>query len=115
MVCPQCKGNFPIIEGSPFMSANGRGAALERMKTACGAELIASQNLMKADDGFGDSRTIPVNYAPTSFSNSDEKSPSQDNHDKEEKQFQYTHYFILELSIQVQRFFKVNFIRCFPA
>ncbi|QEH45132.1 PAAR domain-containing protein [Aggregatibacter actinomycetemcomitans] len=49
VACPQCKGNFPIIEGSPFMSSNGRGVALEGMKIACGAVLIASQNLMKAD------------------------------------------------------------------
>ena len=30
------------------MLANGRGIALEGMKTACGAELIASQSMMKA-------------------------------------------------------------------
>ena len=46
--CPKCKGNFPIIEGSSIMLANGRGIALEGMKTACGAELIASQSMMKA-------------------------------------------------------------------
>ncbi|OOF66684.1 PAAR domain-containing protein [Rodentibacter sp. Ppn85] len=49
VACPQCKGNFPITEGSSKMSANGRGVALERMKTACGAELIASQSMMKAE------------------------------------------------------------------
>ena len=49
VACPQCKGNFPIIEGSSKMSANGRGVALEGMKTACGAELIASQSMMKAE------------------------------------------------------------------
>ncbi len=46
--CPKCKGNFPIIDGSSIMLANGRGIALEGMKTACGAELIASQSMMKA-------------------------------------------------------------------
>ena len=46
--CPKCKGNFPIVEGSSIMQANGRGIALEGMKTACGAELIASQSMMKA-------------------------------------------------------------------
>lgn len=95
VACPQCKGNFPIIEGSPFMSSNGRGVALEGMRTACGAELIASQNLMKADDGFGDSR-IPVSYSPAPFPGSDKKDSPQNNHDEEEKQFQYTHYFILK-------------------
>ncbi|HDR0629963.1 PAAR domain-containing protein [Pasteurella multocida] len=51
VACPQCKGNFPIIEGAVNMSSNRRGVALEGMKTACGAELIGSQNLMWADDG----------------------------------------------------------------
>ncbi len=32
------------------MSANGRGVALEGMKTTCGAELIASQSLVKAEE-----------------------------------------------------------------
>ncbi|AOF52401.1 hypothetical protein BKG91_10010 [Rodentibacter caecimuris] len=49
VACPKCKGNFPIVEGSSKMSANGRAVALERMKTACGAELIASQSVMKAE------------------------------------------------------------------
>ncbi|OOF87103.1 hypothetical protein BKG93_01670 [Rodentibacter ratti] len=49
VACPQCKGNFPIAEGSSRMSANGRGVALEGMKTACGAELIASQSLVRAE------------------------------------------------------------------
>lgn len=47
--CPKCKGNYPISEGSSKMSANGRGVALEGMKTECGAELIASQSSMKAE------------------------------------------------------------------
>lgn len=50
VACPQCKGNFPIAEGSSKMSANGRGIALEGMKTTCGAELIASQYLVKAEE-----------------------------------------------------------------
>lgn len=50
VACPQCKGNFPIAEGSSKMSANGRGVALEGMKTTCGAELIASQSLVKAEE-----------------------------------------------------------------
>ncbi|MCQ9121334.1 PAAR domain-containing protein [Rodentibacter pneumotropicus] len=49
VACPKCKGNFPIAESSSKMSANGRGVALEGMKTACGAELIASQSLVKAE------------------------------------------------------------------
>lgn len=52
VACPQCKGNFPIIEGAKNMSSRGRGVALEGMKTACGAQLIGSQNLMWADHVF---------------------------------------------------------------
>ncbi|OOF55443.1 PAAR domain-containing protein [Rodentibacter myodis] len=48
--CPKCKGNFPIAEGSSKMSAHGRGVALEGMKTACGAELLASQSLVRAEE-----------------------------------------------------------------
>ncbi|MBN6069207.1 PAAR domain-containing protein [Aggregatibacter actinomycetemcomitans] len=50
VTCPQCKGNFHIAEGSSKMSANGKGVALEGMKTTCGAELIASQSLVKAEE-----------------------------------------------------------------
>lgn len=49
--CPQCKGNFRIIEGIDFFTFMGVGTAVERMKTACGAELIASQRAMTIDDG----------------------------------------------------------------
>lgn len=48
--CPQCKGNYPIAEGSSKMSASGKGVALEGMKTTCGAELIASQSLVRAEE-----------------------------------------------------------------
>ncbi|MGF6594772.1 PAAR domain-containing protein [Pseudomonas sp. 2835] len=40
--CPLCKGIFPIIEGSSTYSINGIPVALDGMKTACGANLIAS-------------------------------------------------------------------------
>ncbi|MFJ2545093.1 PAAR domain-containing protein [Pseudomonas sp. NPDC087612] len=40
--CPLCKGIFPIIEGSSTYSINGIPVALDGMKTACGASLIAS-------------------------------------------------------------------------
>lgn len=53
--CPKCKGVFPIIEGSDRMfGADGRGVALEGMRTACGANLIGSQSLIWVDDGQGD-------------------------------------------------------------
>ena len=40
--CPLCKGEFPIIEGSDTYRVNGIPVALDGMKTACGASLIAS-------------------------------------------------------------------------
>ncbi|MCE7764309.1 PAAR domain-containing protein [Pseudomonas putida] len=40
--CPLCKGIFPIIEGSSTYRVNGTPVALDGMKTACGASLIAS-------------------------------------------------------------------------
>lgn len=51
--CPQCKGNFPIAEGLDFHSYAGIGTAVDGMKTACGAKLIATQNQMVIDDGGG--------------------------------------------------------------
>ncbi|WP_313644748.1 PAAR domain-containing protein [Pseudomonas sp.] len=40
--CPLCEGEFPIIEGSDTYRVNGVPVALDGMKTACGASLIAS-------------------------------------------------------------------------
>lgn len=40
--CPLCKSEFPIIEGSGTYRVNGVPVALDGMKTACGASLIAS-------------------------------------------------------------------------
>ena len=40
--CPLCKGEFPIIEGSDTYRVNGIAVALDGMKNACGASLIAS-------------------------------------------------------------------------
>ncbi|AYG45238.1 PAAR domain-containing protein [Pseudomonas sp. Leaf58] len=42
--CPLCKGEFPIIEGSDTYRVNGVAVALDGMKTACGASLIASSS-----------------------------------------------------------------------
>lgn len=43
VLCPLCKGTFPIIEGVGSTSVHGKYPAVEGMKTACGAKLIASQ------------------------------------------------------------------------
>ncbi|WP_282367977.1 PAAR domain-containing protein [Pseudomonas sp. PS02290] len=40
--CPLCKGIFPIAEGSSTYTVDGIPVALDGMKTACGAALIAS-------------------------------------------------------------------------
>lgn len=40
--CPLCKGIFPIAEGSSTYTVGGIAVALDGMKTACGAALIAS-------------------------------------------------------------------------
>ena len=40
--CPLCKGIFPIVEGSATYAVDGIAVALDEMKTACGASLIAS-------------------------------------------------------------------------
>lgn len=42
--CPKCKGVFPIVEGTDSARVGGGQVALEGMKTACGAALIASQH-----------------------------------------------------------------------
>lgn len=42
--CPLCQGTFPIIEGVEGQSIYDKFPAVEGMKTACGAELIASQD-----------------------------------------------------------------------
>lgn len=44
VTCPQCKGVFPIVEGSSTYDIDGTPVALHGMKTACGANLIASDS-----------------------------------------------------------------------
>lgn len=50
--CPQCKGNFPIADGLDFHTFAGVGTAVEGMKAACGAILIATttKDSMEIDD-----------------------------------------------------------------
>lgn len=40
--CPLCKGLFPIVEGSGSYKVDGIAVALNGMKTACGASLVAT-------------------------------------------------------------------------
>jgi len=60
--CPQCKGTFPILSdllGRHYPHViDGRDTAVEGMRTACGATLIASQsNSTISDDGEGHANT----------------------------------------------------------
>ena len=52
VLCPQCKGVFPILRtGRQYSHTfDGRETAVEGMKTACGATLIASQSSATFDD-----------------------------------------------------------------
>lgn len=42
VICPLCKGVFPIVQGSALLDVEGIAVALDGMKTACNARLIAS-------------------------------------------------------------------------
>ncbi|QGA38187.1 PAAR domain-containing protein [Burkholderia glumae] len=61
VLCPQCKGVFPILPATgrryPHQIA-GRDTAIQGMKTACGATLVASQSSTTLDDvGSGEATT----------------------------------------------------------
>ncbi|RQT01977.1 PAAR domain-containing protein [Burkholderia contaminans] len=49
-LCPKCQGAYPIVQGSSQYSIEGRAVALDGMKTACGASLIASQQEFLASE-----------------------------------------------------------------
>jgi uncharacterized Zn-binding protein involved in type VI secretion len=54
--CPQCRGNFPIIEGARFHTICGYGTVLDGMETGCGARVIASPDtIVTVDDPGGTS------------------------------------------------------------
>jgi len=57
VLCPKCKGIFPIAQGAPFTTFYGKGVALAGMKTACGATLIASQFTDTVEYGGGGAST----------------------------------------------------------
>ncbi|MBY4708748.1 PAAR domain-containing protein [Burkholderia cepacia] len=48
--CPKCGGIYPIVQGSNQYSIEMRPVALDDMKTACGAALIASQQQFLASE-----------------------------------------------------------------
>ncbi|ACR29772.1 PAAR domain-containing protein [Burkholderia glumae] len=61
VLCPQCKGVFPILPATGRRyphQITGRDTAIQGMKTACGATLIASQSATTLDDvGAGEAMT----------------------------------------------------------
>lgn len=57
--CPRCKGSYPIVEGTRS-TGSSQWLALEGMRTACGATLIASQHFWQEADATGTSSTAQV-------------------------------------------------------
>lgn len=55
--CPQCKGIFPIVES--LASCMGYAPALEGMRTACGARLIATHDDLWFDDDTATAKDLP--------------------------------------------------------
>ena len=49
LVCPRCKGTFPIVSGAPTVWS-GQNIARQDDITACGAKLIAIQSTATIDD-----------------------------------------------------------------
>lgn len=49
VVCPRCKGTFPIIEGHAQITVDGIAVAMHGMRTACGAVLLASSSVAVAE------------------------------------------------------------------
>lgn len=76
VVCPKCKGIFPIVEGAPTTTFYGKGVALAGMKTACGASLIASQFTDIVEYGGGGSSSSSKSKTSSS-STSATAAPSQ--------------------------------------
>ncbi|MFV0662085.1 PAAR domain-containing protein [Denitromonas sp.] len=56
VVCPKCKGVFPITSGTEDVVGDGGGYARHMDSTACGARLIASQILTtwSSESSMGD-------------------------------------------------------------
>ena len=45
--CPRCKGSYAIVQGIQYFRYGGKQVAVDGMKTACGAELQASQSTFR--------------------------------------------------------------------
>lgn len=53
VVCPQCKGTFPIAAGDPTLIIDGQPVARHGDKTACGATLLSGQVRVFVDTAGG--------------------------------------------------------------
>jgi uncharacterized Zn-binding protein involved in type VI secretion len=53
VACPLCKGVFPIAEGDPSLIEDGKPVAYHGCKTACGAILIASNQVVTSTQPSG--------------------------------------------------------------
>lgn len=77
--CPQCNGRFPIAEGVLTHSIYGIPTAVEGMKTACGATLIATQHRdtidTGSDNGLPPSATVARTAAHAAAALADMASP----------------------------------------
>lgn len=52
VLCPQCKGTYPIVSGDLTMIVDGAAVARDGDKTSCAAVLIADQMTSLVDQGF---------------------------------------------------------------
>lgn len=64
--CPKCKGSYPIVEGTRS-TGSSQWLALEGMRTACGATLIASQHFGQEADATGASSTVPADAGSNAY------------------------------------------------
>ncbi|NZA26836.1 PAAR domain-containing protein [Luteimonas sp. SJ-92] len=51
VVCPQCKGAYPIVEGDETLLIDGAPVAYQGCKTLCGATLFARQATVTTEKG----------------------------------------------------------------
>lgn len=60
--CPTCNGIYPIVEGVSSFTIDGGYVAIEGMRTACGATLIASQNIASVIPDSGGIARVSRNW-----------------------------------------------------
>lgn len=68
VVCPKCKGIFPIKSGAPDMISMGMDVARHGDKTECGATLISSQAVARWSTAAGDGAPASAEATPAAVS-----------------------------------------------